>query len=58
MTRTPRCPKIKRETDANKVTRARIRDSLKSQTVNHNSLPREAIGSKRNRMIDHPHSTV
>ena len=59
MNRTPRCPKIKRETDANKVTSARRRDSLKSQTVNHNSLPREATGSKRKGRSDHsPQSTA
>ena len=58
MNRTPRCPKIKRENDANKVTRARIRGSMESQKVNHNSLPREATGSKRNRIIDHPQSTA
>ena len=48
--RTPRCPKIKRKPDVNKETSARWRDPPKSlKIVNHNSLPREATGSKRNR---------
>ena len=57
-TRTSKCPKTKEKTDASKRNARRAKGLNRATKANHKSLLREATGSQRNRMIDHPHSTA
>ena len=54
MLRTPKCPKTKSITDANKNAQSGKSSPRSPKIAKHKPLPREATGSKRNRMIDHP----